>query len=453
MVCTVSCWLSFTGVARACVLAAPEATDDVVRYAVERDGERAHDGCRGSLNYPGMVHRFLDQIWYPPANPSGLTELEVSAGRVLGQGRGPSLIPDPTTHPIAALRDLARTLLASPPCVIAFSGGRDSSALLAEFVGVARREGLDEPIAATARWDDDDASDESSWQEHVVRTVGVANWEIVRPGNDLDLLGPQATGALEQVGLMWPAPAYVNLPLIRLAAGGSFVSGEGGDEAFGLWEYEPLWSALRAYRLPRLSELRGLALGCSPRSVRRRRWAGHLPQFETWLRPEARSRLVDAVADEYAGEPMRWDDYLAYGRRSRARERTEETLGQLCSMHGTRFAAPFLERTFLAALGAWGGAFGKGDRTAVMTALFADVLPGPVMARTSKATFGGVFWGPSSRRFANSWDGSGFDDSMVDADALRRAWLDPVPIFASALPLHAAWLHHHTQRAGDASSG
>lgn len=394
-----------------------------------------------------MAPPLIDQVWFPPANPSGLSELEVSSGRVVGQGDAPLFTPDPTTDPVTALRDQARSLLAEPPCVIAFSGGRDSSALLAEFVDVARREGLPEPIAATARWDDD-ASDETAWQEEVVRTVGVEHWEIVRPGNDLDLLGPQAADALERVGLMWPAPAYVNLPLIRLAAGGSFVSGEGGDEAFGLWEYEPAWTALRRHRLPRWSELRGLALGCAPRTVRRRRWAGHLPLFETWLRPDARRQLVLAVADEYAGEPLRWDRYQAFSRRSRAREHTEETLEQLCSIHGARFAAPFLHRPFLAALAAWGGPFGKGDRTAVMTTLFADVLPGPVMARTSKATFGGVFWGPSSRRFAEAWDGSGLDGALVDADALRRAWLEPVPVFASALPLHAAWLYHRSLTAG-----
>jgi asparagine synthase (glutamine-hydrolysing) len=400
-----------------------------------------------------MATPLAAQVWYPPANPSGLSALEVSAGRVLGQGDAPLLSADPTTDPITVLRDLARTLLAAPPCVIAFSGGRDSSALLAEFVHVARTEGLPEPIAATARWDNDDASDESSWQEQVVRTVGIENWEIVRPGDNLDLLGPEATGALEQVGLMWPAPAYVSLPLIRLAAGGTYVSGEGGDEAFGLWEYERLWTALRGRHLPRLSEVRGLALGCTPRAVRRRRWARHLPEFETWLRPDARAQLIHAVAEECAGEPMRWDKYLAFSRQTRARERTVETFDHLCAVHDTRFVGPFLDKPFLSALAAWGGAIGKGDRTAVMTALFSDVLPEAVLARTSKATFGGVFWGPSSRRFAESWDGSGLDATLVDTDALRRAWLEPVPVFASALPLHAAWLYHHVMSQSGASNG
>ena len=44
------------------------------------------------------------------------------------------------------------------------------------------------------------------------------------------------------------------------------------------------------------------------------------------------------------------------------------------------------------------------------------------------------------RRFANEWDGSGFDPDFVDSDALRRAWLSPTPVYGAALPLQAAWL-------------
>ena len=394
---------------------------------------------------PKLEQQFR-QVWFPAGNPAGLTELEVASGRIVGPGGGPLLRPDPTEHPTGVLRDQARTLLASPPCIIAFSGGRDSSAILAEFMHVARSEGLPDPIPATARWDDDEASDEREWQEHVIGIVGAKEWEIVKPGSDLDLLGPQATGTLERVGLMWPAPAYVNLPLIRLASGGSFVSGEGGDEAFGLWEYGRLTTTLRNHHLPRRSDLRALARGCLPRPVRRLRWRKSLEEFETWLRPEARAAFTDALVEECAAEPLRWDRYQAFSRRSRAKDLTQQTFDELCSRHGARFAAPFLQRPFLASLAAWGGALGKGDRTAVMTALFSETLPGPVLSRTSKATFGGVFWGPASRRFASEWDGSGVDGSLVDTEALRRAWLEPLPVFSSALPLHAAWLHGQSSR-------
>jgi hypothetical protein len=379
-------------------------------------------------------------VWLPAANPAGLTELEVASGLVVGQGDGPRFTAGPTGDPVARLRDRARELLATPPCVVAFSGGRDSSALLALLVDVARREGLAQPIAVTARWDEDRASDESDWQEEVIAIVGAEHWEIIRPGTDLDLLGDEATSVLEQLGLMWPAPAYALRPMIRLATGGAFLSGEGGDEAFGLWPYGRLWSSLRRHQVPRQSDLRALALGCAPRPLRRKRWRHNLPAYQDWLRYGALHQVEEAIADDQADDPLRWDHYQVVSRRRRAMDLTLRTLEGLCELEGSRYAGPFLEEPFLGSLAAWGGPLGRGDRTAVMTALFSDVLPGPVLARTSKASFGGVFWGPAARSFAEGWDGTGLSGDLVDTEALRRAWLAPVPVYGSALPLQAAWL-------------
>jgi asparagine synthase (glutamine-hydrolysing) len=391
-----------------------------------------------------MVPERFGATWYPPANPAGLTELEVASGIVLGQVPGPRVTVD--RAPIRVLRDRARSLLTTPPCVVAFSGGRDSSALLAVMVDVARREGLDEPVAVTARWDDDPLSDESAWQEQVIATVGVRDWEILHPGTDLDLLGGEATTALERQGLMWPPPAYALRPMIRLASGGVFLTGEGGDEAFGLWPYGRLWSTIRSGRVPRQSDLRALILRCTPRPVRRRRWRHNRPPYQRWLRPEALDHTAGAMADDQADDPLSWVRWQLA--RPRATDLLISTIGQLCAFEGSQFVAPFLEPRFLAALGAWGGPLGKGDRTEVMTALFSDVLPGPVLSRTSKASFGGVFWGPASRAFAEAWDGTGLDPGLIDPDALRQAWTAPVPVYGSALPLHAAWLFDHHRRMG-----
>jgi len=381
--------------------------------------------------------------WHPAANPAGLTELEVASGIVLGPGNGPRLALDARVPPVQVLRDRACSLLAEHPCVVAFSGGRDSSALLAVLVDVARREGLDEPVAVTARWDDDEQSDESAWQEQVIATIGVQNWQIIRPGTDLDLLGAEATTALEHQGLMWPAPSYALLPMIRTASGGVFLTGEGGDEAFGLWPYGRLWSTVGKRKIPRQSDLRALLLGCAPRAARRRWWRHKLPPYQTWLRPGALARTAELMADDQADDPLSWGHYQIVNGRRRSADLFLATLSQLCASEGSNFVAPFLDTTFLAALGAWGGPLGKGDRTDVMTTLFSDVLPGPILSRTSKATFGGVFWGPASRAFAEAWDGTGLDSELIDAEALRQAWMAPVPVYGSALPLHAAWLFDH----------
>jgi hypothetical protein len=386
------------------------------------------------------------RVWCPSTNPASLTELEVASGMVLGQGTGPRFGLDQRRDPVAVLRELACSMLATPPCVVAFSGGRDSSALLAVLLGVARREGFPEPLAVTARWDEDEASDESAWQEGVIAAVGAQHWEIIRPGTDLDLLGDEATTALDHLGLMWPAPAYALRPMIRMAAGGVFVSGEGGDEAFGQWPYGRLWSTVRNSQLPQKSDRRALALGCLPRTIRRRRWQRNLPPYQHWLQPHPFRLVAEALADDQADDPLRWDRYQVVSRRRRAVDLTVRTLEGLCALEGSSYVGPFLNEHFLASLAAWGGRLGRGDRTAVMTALFSDVLPGPVLSRTSKASFGGVFWGPASRTFAEQWDGSGLSSDLVDRSALRQAWLEPVPAYGAALPLQAVWLFDRKER-------
>lgn len=61
-----------------------------------------------------------------------------------------------------------------------------------------------------------------------------------------------------------------------------------------------------------------------------------------------------------------------------------------------------------------------------------------MLTRSDKATFGGVFGGQGSRRFAEQWDRSGFDPELVDPDALREAWLAPSPDYGLILPLLVA---------------
>jgi asparagine synthetase B (glutamine-hydrolysing) len=382
-------------------------------------------------------------VWLPEANALGLTALEVASGVILGDGDSPPITPNRSLGPLESLRKIARALLLSRPCVVAFSGGRDSSALLAMLVDVARTDGLPEPIAVTARWENDQASDESEWQEQVIKAIGAQNWTIIRPGNDLDLLGHEATSVLAKAGLTWPAPAYVVMPMVRLAKGGVFITGEGGDEALGLWPHGRLWSTLRSGNVPRQSDVRGLALGLAPRALRRRRWMHNQPPYQSWLQPEALSEIRRSLAAEMASDPLRWDHYQVVNRARRSPEQTQRSFERLCALEGSQFAAPFLDQTFIASLAAWGGWLGKGDRTDVMRSLFSDLLPESVLSRRSKASFGAVFWGPASRKFAEEWDGTGIDTDLIDPGKLRAAWLAPIPVYGSALPLHAAWLYQN----------
>jgi asparagine synthase (glutamine-hydrolysing) len=74
-----------------------------------------------------------------------------------------------------------------------------------------------------------------------------------------------------------------------------------------------------------------------------------------------------------------------------------------------------------------------------MAAIAGDHLPADVIGRVTKAYFHDVFFGPRARAFARAWDGSGVEPALVDADALRREWLSPVPDFRSMLLMHHLW--------------
>src|SRR5690242_21596158 len=96
------------------------------------------------------------------------------------------------------LKDAVREAVLSGPTFVSFSGGRDSSAVLAAATSVARREGLSLPIPVTIRASEAPESDESDWQETVVRHLGVENWIKVEIDDELDAVGHYARRGLER---------------------------------------------------------------------------------------------------------------------------------------------------------------------------------------------------------------------------------------------------------------
>ena len=71
--------------------------------------------------------------------------------------------------PAEAIDQVLLEALSRTPCLISFSGGRDSSAMLAAAVAVARREGLDLPVPATLVFPQSEDSNEDEWQAMVLR--------------------------------------------------------------------------------------------------------------------------------------------------------------------------------------------------------------------------------------------------------------------------------------------
>jgi hypothetical protein len=217
------------------------------------------------------------------------------------------------------------------------------------------------------------------------------------------------------------------------------VTGAGGDAVFASGLPDLLGhSRIRA--APRLS---------ARRVYRRLPARAQRPYAERRLRGEApwlTGAAVEAMAArELAGdpEPAALDARLAYIPRQRPLVLTLHGLDLLAGDEGTRIVNPLLDLGFLAALGGFLGRRGAGGRTALMHALFADVLPEAVLSRDTKATFGEAFCGPHTRALVEEWDGDGLDTTLVDARALRRFWGDGSelrPLGLTALLLQATWL-------------
>ena len=380
----------------------------------------------------------------PARNVCGLSPLEIASG--LLHGVDPAA-PDcaqvtPATTPLVALEDALRPALEAAPCFVAFSGGRDSSALLAVATRVSRREGLPPPIALTLRWPDVPATDEHGWQQRVIQHLGVPQreWLVIEVREDLDLLGPVATSMLRRHGLLWPPSAIGVVPLLQAASGGTLVLGDGGDQVLGDWRWSRLGSLFARRRRPRPRDVLSAGLALSPRVVRRSFDGRRRPPHQTWLRPAVYRRYARLAADDMASEPLRWDEFLRWTSRHRQTTAMAATWERLADDVGARLSMPFWDLGFLATMARAGGHTGLGGRTSVMRAVFPEVLPDDVLARGTKANFTTAYWSGHSRVFARDWDGSGVDPELVDLEQLRAVWCSELPTYGSATLLHAAWL-------------
>jgi len=342
---------------------------------------------------------------------------------------------------LRALEDAAVPFLARSPCVVSFSGGRDSSTVLAAAARAARREGLPLPIPVTLRYPGEPEADESAWQELVVRHLGLADWErLEQTRGERDLLGPLARRLLRRHGVLTPFGVYSMIPILERAAGGAMLTGEDGDGLFGSWPYVRALGVLGGRFRPEPRDLLRVGHALAPAPVRRavaRRFRSFAP---SWLRPDAAEAFRQVRLEHIVGQPRFWDRWVAWWSRRRYIALIRSGFDIVAADHDVRVAHPFFDRRFLAALARRGGRHGLGDRTQAMRALFADVLPDEVLAREDKGDFTSPAWGPGARAFLASWSGGGVPHELVDEEALRREWAAPFPDIRTALLLHGAWL-------------
>jgi hypothetical protein len=352
--------------------------------------------------------------------------------------------------PAEVLERLLLEALSRPPCVIAFSGGRDSSLLLTAAVHAARRHGLPEPVAATLRFPGRDDPVELGWQERVMGALRLESWERIELHDELDFAGPLTTGRLERHGLLYPANACTIVPPAELASGGGVVTGLGGDELFWLWRRRRVADVAARRESPRPRDGAALALALAPlglrRAVLRRRAAADAAGLP-WLTAAGRAELARLEAAELACEPARFDRFAQVAVRRRDLTLAVETLALLAGECGAALHAPFADPRFAAAMGRAGGATGFAGRAEAMEAALGGPDPAGVLRRDDKAVFNHVFWTARTRRFAAEWSGGGLDERVVDSAALRDIWLSGGSDHRTAMLFHQAWLHDRREAA------
>lgn len=384
-----------------------------------------------------------------------MTPEEVAFGYLFG--RTPDHPARPATAlPRATLERIVLTALERAPCGVAFSGGRDSATVLAVATHVARREGLPLPIPLTRVFPDAPASDESEWQERIVRHLGLDEWERIVIRDELDLVGPIAQRHLRDHGVLWPPMIHADIPLLEHLAGGSLIDGEGGDEVLGIDAHRigPVNAIVRSPRTTNRARLAAAVTSLAPGAMRARlvrRRAADWPI--TWLRPAALGQLVDHLARAEAERPLSYATSVATVPRRRTQAVMAHNRRMLAGMRNVEVSSPLTDGRFVASVAADGGRLGRGTRTDVLRALVPDLLPNAVLARRTKATFDEAYLGRHTTEFASTWSGQGLDADLVDAHELRRHWQSDGRVGLTAALLQSAWRFDDKHRGPSAGRG
>ncbi len=382
-----------------------------------------------------------------------LTPLERASGMAIGSHPVDLETHETPSTARAALEQVTTRFLTRAPCVVSFSGGRDSSAVLAVAAHVARREGLPLPIPFTLRFPESPSAEESDWQQLVIDHLGLTDWERADLHDELSILGDVAQRCLTQVGLFWPPNAYIHSPIFAAARGGTVLTGLDGDGLFGDWRWCHAQAVLHGRVRPRPRDAIRVGVALAPKSARRlamRRRSAYVPK---WLLPQAGAAYNAFVVGRVVEEPRRWDRRVEWYAQGRALYLTQRNLELIGALDDVEVGHPLLHPEFLAALIREGGAAGFGDRTDAMRHLVGDLLPTEIIERRGKAAFGEALWSHRARGFAALWAGGGVDQELVDPERLRAAWTGEHPIFHSLTLLNEAWLASATTTVAGASTG
>ena len=360
-------------------------------------------------------------------------------GRVSAPPHNPR---DNQQFPRRAFENAIMPAVASAPCFVAFSGGRDSSAVLAVATELARREGLPDPIPVTEVYPAVPESDESAWQHLVLDHLDLHEWLRIELVEGNDYLNPHASESLKTRGLIWPPALHAKPAILSRLGSGSLLTGEGGDEVLGRRRGAQVSRLWRRGKRPDVTALRSAAGALAPEPIRRRRVLASLNEstMQPWISAEVRMRHHRLLAADWASEPLGTARSLEWLLARRSAAAASHNYGTLAAEFGLALREPFLDPSFVRSFARHTGRWGFASRTEAMRVLFGDLLPDAIVTRRSKAYFNRAFMGAATRSFARTWDGAGVDPELVDCDVLRAEWLSDMPSAISSLLLQAAWL-------------
>lgn len=373
-----------------------------------------------------------------------LTALEMAYGSALEPGppparawtrpgRPPADVADGEVRRLAeaayrAATDAIRPALRRPPCLVSFSGGMDSSFVLAVAADVARVEGLPPPVPIVLRFTDAPRADETARQVAVLdalrRHGAVADPVVQTVVDELDFVGPVAQRMLDLIGPQVPANMYTHLPLLEAATGGTLLTGFGGDQLIG------------GHGRRRRARMRALAaLPVALESTLRP------PADLPWLRPDARRRCQELSTARRRWRLLPPRQRLAREAGSRFTTLALDGLNRLADRCDARIGHPLFDPTFLARLGDLLDVLPPTRRTPLYRLLAGDRLPAVVTEPHPKAVLSEVFQRAGTAAAIESFDPSRLPADvreLIDIDRLLDVWRTRGPVVSNALLLHVA---------------
>lgn len=345
---------------------------------------------------------------------------------------------------VGALHSVVARLLDDRSCFVAFSGGCDSSLVLAAAADACRASGHPDPIPVTYRYAQAPDADEREHQELLVRYLQLRDWLIIDLDEDGDLLGAPATCALRAWGLVWPPAGLAHIAALQQLGHGLLLTGEGGDELLGSRRISAIAAVTQRVRhrhIPSRALGRVALEAVAPRRARESMLLRQLERdYEAhWLATDLRRELLRRIARLDAKEPLDTRAYMEYVGGLPSVRIGHHNLRAISAQYGLRWEAPLFDPSFLGALAGLPWHAYRG-RTEILRRHFCDLLPPEIIERRTKAVFNRAYLGDSTREFARRWNGRGLPEG-VDADWLKDHWCTADEIHAgTVLLLHQAWL-------------